>query len=103
PKFELVQQVLADRLGGADGVSWTKPAGGYFVSLEVRPRTARRVVELADAAGVKLTPAGAPFPEGKDPLDSNIRIAPSFPAPDELEQALSVLADCVLLAADEAD
>lgn len=102
PKFAAVQDALATRLKGLDGVSWTNPNGGYFVSLEVVPGTAARVVELAGAAGVKLTPAGAPFPYGSDPADSNIRLAPSFPSAGELEQALDVLADCILLACDEA-
>ena len=66
------------------------------------PGTASRVVELAGAAGVKLTPAGAPFPGGTDPADSNIRIAPSFPGLAELDTALAVLADSTLLAAEEA-
>jgi DNA-binding transcriptional MocR family regulator len=100
PKFEIVEQTLQSRLGGFDGVSWTRPNGGYFVSLEVRPGTASRVVELAGAAGVKLTPAGAPFPYGQDPDDTNIRLAPSFPGMGELEQAVNVLADCILVASE---
>ncbi len=102
PKFATVQRVLTERLAGTPGVSWSDPNGGYFVSLQVRPGTAARVVALAADAGVKLTPAGAPFPHGRDPEDSNIRIAPSFPQLGELGQALEVLADCVLLAAEEA-
>ena len=90
PKFSAVQDTLGKRLQGLDGVRWTNPNGGYFVSLEVLPGTASRVVELAGAAGVKLTPAGAP-----------IRLAPTFPGASELEQALDVLADCIVLAAEE--
>jgi DNA-binding transcriptional MocR family regulator len=102
PKFAAVQQALTARLAGLPSTSWSDPRGGYFVSLEVTPGTAARVVGLAGDAGVKLTPAGAPFPKGVDPQDSNIRIAPSFPGIDELEQALAVLADCVVLATEEA-
>ncbi len=102
PKFAAVEDALSARLSGVPGTSWSKPNGGYFVSLQVPPGTAGRVVGLAGDAGVKLTPAGAPFPKGIDPDDSNIRIAPSFPGTDELEQALAVVADCVVLAAEEA-
>jgi DNA-binding transcriptional MocR family regulator len=102
PKFDAVQKALASRLSGLEGVSWTNPNGGYFVSVDVVPGTASRVVELAGAAGVKLTPAGAPFPYGKDPADTNIRLAPSFPGTDELESALAVFTDCVVLASEEA-
>ncbi|WP_375502369.1 aminotransferase [uncultured Jatrophihabitans sp.] len=102
PKFAAVQQALSSRLTGLPGTSWSEPNGGYFVSLQVTPGTAARVVGLAGDAGVKLTPAGAPFPGGIDPDDSNIRIAPSFPGTDELEQALAVVADCAVLAAEEA-
>ena len=101
PKFEAVQRVLRSRLGGVDGVTWTDPRGGYFVSLEVHPGTAARVVDLAGKIGVKLTPAGAPFPGSHDPLDSHIRIAPSFPSLAELQTALAALADCVIFAVQE--
>jgi DNA-binding transcriptional MocR family regulator len=102
PKFAGVQRVLQSRLSGLSGVSWTVPRGGYFVSLQAPPGTAKRVVELAAKAGVKLTPAGAPFPYGDDPHDSNIRIAPTFPALDDVELAVEVLADCIILAAQDA-
>ncbi len=102
PKFAVVQQALTERLSGLPDTSWTDPAGGYFVSLQVKPGTAARVVALAAEAGVKLTPAGAPFPYGTDPDDSNIRIAPSYPPIAELEEAMAVLTDCVVLAAEEA-
>ena len=101
PKFAAVQQALTARLSGLPDTSWTDPAGGYFVSLQVKPGTAARVVALAGEAGVKLTPAGAPFPYGTDPEDSNIRIAPSYPPTAELEEAMAVLTDCVVLAAED--
>ncbi|PWQ92537.1 aminotransferase class I/II-fold pyridoxal phosphate-dependent enzyme [Leucothrix pacifica] len=97
PKFDIVLSHLANDLGH-DFAKWTKPQGGYFVSLDVKQGLAKTVVELADACGVKLTSAGAPFPYGKDPDDTNIRIAPSFPPLQELEQAMKVLTTCVKLA-----
>ena len=98
PKFALVEQVLHDALNELDIASWTKPKGGYFVSLTTPPGTARGIVQLAAAAGLKLTPAGAAFPYGLDPNDDHIRIAPSFAPLDELEAAMQVLAQCVKLA-----
>ncbi|MEV0383693.1 aminotransferase class I/II-fold pyridoxal phosphate-dependent enzyme [Nonomuraea sp. NPDC050643] len=97
PKFELVDKVLAERLG--DLATWTSPKGGYFISLEV-PHAAE-VVAKAKAAGIALTPAGATHPYGKDPEDRTIRIAPSYPELDELEQAITGLAVCVRLVAEE--
>jgi DNA-binding transcriptional MocR family regulator len=91
PKFELVERVLQGDLGGSDLATWTKPRGGYFVSLDVRPGQATKVVRLAGEAGVKLTPAGSSFPYRKDPRDTNIRLAPSFPSLPELERAMQVL------------
>jgi DNA-binding transcriptional MocR family regulator len=101
PKFELVLDVLAERLGDLDVAEWTTPKGGYFVSLDVPDGTATRVVQLAKQIGVALTPAGASFPYGKDPRDRNIRIAPTLPATDDLQQAMEALTTCVLLAATE--
>lgn len=101
PKFDIVGKTLAADLGALGVASWTDPKGGYFVSLDVVPGTAKRVVELAKAAGVALTPAGATFPGGVDPEDKNIRIAPSFPTLDEVEPAVKVLTTCVILAAGE--
>lgn len=92
PKFDVVQRVLDRELGATGLASWTKPNGGYFVSLDTRPGRAARVVKMAADAGVKLTPAGSAFPYKKDPLDQNIRIAPSFPSLKELERAMDVLA-----------
>lgn len=101
PKFELVQRLLHDGLRGWPIATWTRPDGGYFVSLDTDPGLARRVVELAAAAGLKLTAAGATFPYGRDPLDSNIRIAPSYAELDELEAALTLLVCCLKLASIE--
>ena len=99
PRFALVEQVLRDELRELEIASWTKPKGGYFVSLTTPPGTARSIVQLAAEAGLKLTPAGAAFPYGRDPNDDHIRIAPSFAPLDELEAAMQVLAQCVKLAA----
>ncbi|WP_040155223.1 aminotransferase class I/II-fold pyridoxal phosphate-dependent enzyme [Mobilicoccus massiliensis] len=101
PKFESVAKALATDLGALGIAEWSEPNGGYFVSLDVVPGTAKRVVQLAKEAGVALTPAGATFPGGADLADRNIRIAPSFPTTEELEQALDVLTTCVVLAAGE--
>lgn len=101
PKFDAVLQILSDRLGSAKVATWTVPTGGYFVSLDVRPGTAKRVVQLAKEAGIALTAAGAAFPYGIDPNDTNIRLAPSFPTLDEVGQAMDGVATCVLLAAAE--
>jgi DNA-binding transcriptional MocR family regulator len=101
PKFALVAEILEDRLGDAKIASWTDPKGGYFVSLDVWPRTARRTVALAKDAGIAVTEAGASFPYRKDPEDKNIRIAPSFPAIADLREAIDGLATCALLAATE--
>jgi DNA-binding transcriptional MocR family regulator len=101
PKFEQVTSILGKRLGDYQGATWTDPDGGYFVSLDVADGTATRVVELAKHAGIAMTGAGAAFPYGQDPRDRNIRIAPSFPSPDEVAAAIDGLATCVLLAATE--
>jgi aspartate/methionine/tyrosine aminotransferase len=77
---------------------WTEPQGGYFISFDTRPGLAKTVVKLAADAGVKLTPAGATFPYGKDPQDRNIRLAPSFPKVDEIAKATDVFVTCVKLA-----
>ncbi|MCW2518332.1 MAG: aminotransferase, class [Mycobacterium sp.] len=101
PKFALVGEILEDRLGGSKIASWTDPKGGYFVSLDVWPGTARRTVALAKDAGIAVTEAGASFPYRKDPEDKNIRIAPSFPSMPDLREAIDGLATCALLAATE--
>jgi DNA-binding transcriptional MocR family regulator len=101
PKFEIVTDILAKRLGDLEAATWTDPDGGYFISLDVADGTATRVVALAKAAGIAMTGAGAAFPYGNDPRDRNIRIAPTFPSPDELADAIEGLSVCVLLAATE--
>lgn len=98
PKFQAVLEVFETRLAGLPGVSWTRPKGGYFISLEVPRGCARRVVALAGQAGVELTPAGATHPHGSDPEDRTIRIAPSFPDLPEIVQAAEGVALCVSLA-----
>lgn len=96
PKFALVDRILSARLTGH--ATWTKPTGGYFVTLYAPAGTASRAVQLAKEAGIAVTPAGAAFPYGDDPRDSVIRIAPSMPPEDELEAAIEALCVCVLLA-----
>ncbi len=98
PKFEAVDRIFEANLGGTRVASWTKPRGGYFVSLDTLDGCATEVVKLADEAGVKLTGAGATFPYGKDPRNRNIRIAPSLPPLEQVETAMDVVAVCVLLA-----
>jgi len=102
PKFDLVNDILERELGDLGIASWTRPKGGYFISLDIPDGTAKRVVQLASNAGVKLTGAGAPFPYGNDPQDQNIRIAPTFPVLEEVGKATEVLTCCVQLAASEA-
>lgn len=101
PKFEMAAEILQSRLGDSKIASWTNPRGGYFISLDVLPGTARRTVALAKDAGIAVTEAGASFPYRKDPEDKNIRIAPSFPSTDDLRDAVDGLATCALLAAVE--
>lgn len=91
PKFEAVESVLEEELGGLGIGSWTEPKGGYFISFEAMDGCAKAIVAKCKEAGVKLTGAGATFPYGKDPKDSNIRIAPSFPTPEEMKQAADLL------------
>jgi DNA-binding transcriptional MocR family regulator len=101
PKFEQVTSILTKRLGDLQAATWTDPDGGYFISLDVMDGTASRVVALAKEAGIAMTGAGAAFPYGRDPRDRNIRIAPTFPSPDEVAAAIDGLVTCVLLAATE--
>jgi DNA-binding transcriptional MocR family regulator len=101
PKFAAVDEALAAGLDGLDVAEWSHPTGGYFVNLDVLDGTASRVVELAKAAGIALTPAGASFPHGLDPRDRNIRLAPTFPVLDEVRTAMAGVATCVALAAAE--
>lgn len=99
PKFDIVLETLEKNLADTGIARWTKPRGGYFISLNVLNGCASRVYELVNELGVKLTPAGATFPYGKDPLDRNLRIAPTFPPNEELLIASEVLCLCVKLAA----
>jgi DNA-binding transcriptional MocR family regulator len=101
PKFDSVLDIFDKQLANSGVARWTRPRGGYFISLEVLDGCAKRVVQLAKEAGVELTPAGATHPLGKDPNDRVIRIAPSFPELPEVTQAAEGVAVCVLLAATE--
>ncbi len=99
PKFDLVLERLDSELAKTGLCTWKKPKGGYFVSINVPHGTAKAVVKLAKECGVELTPAGATYPYGKDPQDSNIRLAPSFPPLNELRPAMEIFCTCVKLAA----
>ncbi len=101
PKFELVEHIFETELAGLDIAHWSTPKGGYFISLYVSEGCARRVYQLARSVGVTLTAAGSTYPYGRDPHDSNLRIAPTFPENDELKQAIEILCACVKLAAAE--
>lgn len=101
PRFELVLECLEQELGGLGIANWTKPLGGYFISLDVSDGCAKRTVALCKEAGVIITPAGATFPYGADPRDSNIRIAPSFPSLEELGKTAKLLCLCVKIASVE--
>lgn len=101
PRFEVVVSKLNSQLGGLGVASWLEPNGGYFVSVDVPDGCAKRVVELCREAGVVLTGAGATYPYGKDPHDSNIRIAPTYPPVSELEIAMDLFCLSVKLAAVE--
>ncbi len=101
PKFAAVDEALERHLAGAGVARWSMPEGGYFISLEATPGTAKRVVELAKNAGLALTPAGAAWPYGQDPHDSHLRLAPTFPSLEEVRAASEGIALCILLAAIE--
>jgi DNA-binding transcriptional MocR family regulator len=98
PKFAVVDDVLTRNFADTPGVSWSKPAGGYFVTLTVPDGTATEIVRLAKEAGLALTPAGATHPYGEDPQDRTIRLAPTFPPLPEVEKAMAGVAVCVRLA-----
>jgi len=97
PKFDAVLKVLDEELDDSGIAEWSKPKGGYFVSIDTLEGCANAVVEKAADAGVKLTPAGATFPYGKDQADRNIRIAPSFPSVEDVETAMRLVAICIQL------
>ena len=99
PKFRAVLDALDREIAPLEIASWRRPKGGYFVSLDAMPGTAKRTLALCKEAGVTMTSAGATFPYGKDPQDSNIRIAPSLPPVEELRQAIEVFCTCLKLAA----
>ena len=102
PKFRAVDETFARLLGAAGVARWSKPEGGYFVSLDVETGSAKRVVALAAEAGIAVVPAGRTFPYGEDPNDANIRLAPSFPSTGEVARAAEGIALSVLIAAAEA-
>jgi DNA-binding transcriptional MocR family regulator len=99
PKFRCVADILEREIKPQGIAEWKRPTGGYFISLNAMPGTAKRVWNLCKEAGVTMTNAGATFPYGKDPNDSNIRIAPSLPPVAELEQAMEVFTTSLKLAA----
>lgn len=101
PKFEMVEHILEEELGGLGIGTWQNPKGGYFICFEALEGCAKNIVAKAKVAGVGLTSAGAPFPYGKDEKDSVIRIAPTFPSMEELEQAARIFVLCVKLASIE--
>ena len=99
PKFQAVLRLLDEQIAPCGFAQWNTPKGGYFVSINTMPGTAKRALVLCKEAGVEMTPAGATYPYGKDPNDSNIRIAPSLPPVEELEKAMDVFCTCLKLAA----
>ena len=101
PKFQRVQDMFGEMLSGTGAATWTEPRGGYFISLNVMAGCAKRVVKLANEAGITVVPAGQTFPYSQDPQDSNIRLAPSAPSIEEIELAAEGIALCTLLAASE--
>ena len=101
PKFETVENILEEQLGGLDVGTWTKPLGGYFIHFESLPGCAKAIVARAKKAGVVMTGAGATWPYGKDPNDNSIRIAPSYPSLQELAVAAELFALCVKLVSAE--
>jgi aspartate/methionine/tyrosine aminotransferase len=98
PRFACVMRHLNGNFGESDLGNWSNPEGGYFISFDTRPGLAGEVIRLSEEAGVKLTPAGATFPYGKDPEDRNIRLAPSFPTVEEIDTAMAIFCNSVKLA-----
>ncbi len=101
PKFEMVENVLEEELGGLEIGTWTKPLGGYFIGFESLPGCAKAIVARCKKAGMQMTPAGATWPYGRDPQDTSIRIAPTFPNLQDLEAASRLFALCVRLVSAE--
>lgn len=99
PKFNIVSDILDREIKPLGFAQWNRPSGGYFIGFNTMPGTAKRALALCKEAGVVMTPAGATYPYGKDPQDSNIRIAPSLPPIEELEKAMDVFCTCIKLAA----
>jgi DNA-binding transcriptional MocR family regulator len=99
PKFAAVQSALDARLSGTGAATWARPEGGYFISVDAMPGTAKTVVALAKEAGLALTAAGSTWPHGNDPNDSNLRLAPTFPSLADVKAASEGIALCILLAA----
>ena len=97
PKFDAVQHALEKELAGKNIANWSRPGGGYFVSIDTMKGCAAAVVRMAAEAGVKLTPAGSTYPYMKDPLDRNIRIAPSFPPLEDIKAAMDLVGVCIQL------
>jgi len=101
PKFEKTLEILNREINGTDAATWHEPLGGYFISVYTLPGTAKDVISKCNELGVAFTPAGATYPYGKDPDDSNIRIAPSYPSLEDINRAVEVFAVCVKLSAVE--
>ena len=99
PHFDVVLDALETEIAPLEIARWTKPKGGYFISLYAMPGTAKKTLSLCKEAGVTMTPAGATYPKGQDPFDSNIRIAPSVPSVEELREASRILCLCLRLTA----
>ena len=98
PRFSCVLKHLEENFSESDLAEWNSPEGGYFISFDTRPGLASEVIRLSAEAGVKLTPAGATFPYGKDPEDKNIRLAPSFPSVEDINSAMAIFCNSVKLA-----
>lgn len=99
PKFNVVADILDKEIAPLQIADWNRPKGGYFISFNAMPGTAKRALKLCKEAGVEFTPAGATYPYGQDPADSNIRLAPSLPPVSELEVAMDVFCTCIKIAA----